>query len=39
VGSIRRLFLEHFDADETSRLADLLSRLPGAQRGGDCTVE
>jgi DNA-binding MarR family transcriptional regulator len=39
VGSIRRLFLEHFDAEETSRLADLLSRLPGAQRGGACTVE
>jgi DNA-binding MarR family transcriptional regulator len=39
VGSIRRLFLEHFDAEETSLLADLLSRLPGAQRGGDCTVE
>jgi DNA-binding MarR family transcriptional regulator len=39
VGSIRRLFLEHFDTEETSRLADLLSRLPGAQRGGACTVE
>jgi DNA-binding MarR family transcriptional regulator len=39
VGSIRRLFLEHFDAEETGRLADLLSRLPGAQRGGACTVE
>jgi DNA-binding MarR family transcriptional regulator len=39
VGSIRRLFLEHFDVEETSRLADLLSRLPGAQRGGACTVE
>jgi hypothetical protein len=39
VGSIRRLFLEHFDPEETSRLADLLSRLPGAQRGGACTVD
>jgi DNA-binding MarR family transcriptional regulator len=39
VGSIRRLFLEHFDAEETSRLAALLGRLPGAQRGGACTVE
>jgi len=39
VGSIRRLFLEHFDADETGRLAELLGRLPGAQRGGSCTVE
>jgi DNA-binding MarR family transcriptional regulator len=39
VGSIRRLFLEHFSAEETSRLASLLGRLPGAQRGGACTVE
>jgi len=39
VGSIRRLFLEHFDADETRHLAALLGRLPGARRGGSCTVE
>ena len=39
VGSIRRLFLEHFDAEETSRLASLLSRLPGAQHGGACSVD
>lgn len=39
VGSIRRLFLEHFDATETGQLATLLGRLPGAQRGGSCTVE
>jgi DNA-binding MarR family transcriptional regulator len=39
VGSIRRLFLEHFDAEETGQLAALLGRLPGAQRGGTCTVE
>jgi len=39
VGSIRRLFLEHFDADEIGGLATLLGRLPGAQRGGACTVE
>jgi DNA-binding MarR family transcriptional regulator len=39
VGSIRRLFLEHFDADETGQLATLLGRLPGSQRGGSCTVE
>src|SRR3984885_9569562 len=39
VGSIRRLFLEHFDATETGQLATLLARLPGAQRGGSCTVE
>ena len=35
----RRLFLEHFDADETGQLAVLLGRLPGAGRGGSCTVE
>ncbi len=39
VRSIRRLFLEHFDAEETARLASLLGRLPGAHRGGSCTVE
>ena len=39
VGSIHRLFLEHFDATETGQLAALLGRLPGAQRGGSCTVE
>jgi DNA-binding MarR family transcriptional regulator len=39
VHSIRRLFLEHFDAEETAHLASLLGRLPGAQRGGSCTVE
>jgi DNA-binding MarR family transcriptional regulator len=40
VGSIHRLFLEHFDADETRQLATLLGRLPGARRGGgSCTVE
>jgi len=39
IGGIRRLFLEHFDADEIGRLATLLGRLPGAQRGGSCTVQ
>lgn len=39
VRSIRRLFLENFDARETAQLASLLGRLPGAQRGGSCTVE
>lgn len=38
VGSIRRLFLEHFDPQETAQLASLLGRLPGAQRGGSCTA-
>jgi DNA-binding MarR family transcriptional regulator len=39
VASIRRLFLEHFTPDEIEQLASLLSRLPGAQAGGRCTVE
>jgi DNA-binding MarR family transcriptional regulator len=38
VRSIGRLFLEHFSAEETGQLASLLGRLPGAQRGGSCTV-
>jgi DNA-binding MarR family transcriptional regulator len=39
VGSVRRLFLAHFTAEETAQLASLLGRLPGAQPGGSCTVE
>lgn len=39
VRSISRLFLEHFSAEETGQLASLLGRLPGAQRGGSCTVQ
>jgi DNA-binding MarR family transcriptional regulator len=39
VGSIRRLFLEHFSEEEIDLLARLLSRLPGAHQGGSCTVE
>jgi DNA-binding MarR family transcriptional regulator len=39
VASIRRLFLEHFSPAEIEQLASLLSRLPGAQRGGRCTAE
>ena len=38
IASIRRLFLEHFSADEIDLLADLLSRLPGARREGSCSV-
>ncbi len=38
VGSIRRLFLEHFSADELAQLADLLSRLPGTRGGTSCTA-
>jgi DNA-binding MarR family transcriptional regulator len=39
VASIRRLFLEHFTPEEIEQLASLLSRLPGAQAGGHCTVQ
>lgn len=39
VRSIHRLFLEHFSPEEIGLLADLLGRLPGARRGGSCTVE
>jgi DNA-binding MarR family transcriptional regulator len=39
VRSIGRLFLEHFSPEETGQLASLLGRLPGAGRGGACTVE
>lgn len=39
VAGIRRLFLEHFTAEEMEQLAALLSRLPGARAGGSCTVE
>src|SRR5690242_5764754 len=39
VASIRRLFLEHFSAEETALLASLLSRLPGARLDGQCSVE
>ena len=38
VRSIQRLFLEHFSDAEVTALAQLLSRLPGAQAGGQCTV-
>jgi DNA-binding MarR family transcriptional regulator len=39
VGSIRKMFLEHFSPEEIEQLASLLSRLPGANRSGACTVE
>jgi DNA-binding MarR family transcriptional regulator len=39
IASIRRLFFEHFTVEETELLATLLSRLPGAQQGGACSVE
>jgi DNA-binding MarR family transcriptional regulator len=39
VRSIHRLFLEHFSPEEVEQLAGLLSRLPGAHPGGECTVQ
>lgn len=39
VAAIQRLFLSHFNAAETEQLASLLSRLPGAGGGGQCSVE
>src|SRR5581483_1203623 len=39
IASVRRLFLAHFSEDETATLAHLLSRLPGAQQGGSCSVD
>jgi DNA-binding MarR family transcriptional regulator len=39
IASIKRLFLEHFSPREVEQLASLLSRLPGAQQGGACSVE
>jgi DNA-binding MarR family transcriptional regulator len=39
IASIRRLFLEHFSPAEVDLLASLLGRLPGATRGGSCSVE
>jgi DNA-binding MarR family transcriptional regulator len=39
IASIRRLFLESFSPEEVELLASLLGRLPGATRGGSCSVE
>jgi DNA-binding MarR family transcriptional regulator len=39
VTGIRRLFLEHFSAEEIDTLAALLSRLPGYHPGETCSVE
>ena len=38
VGSIRRLFCEHFTAEELEQLAEFLRRLPGAHHEGPCAV-
>jgi DNA-binding MarR family transcriptional regulator len=39
IAGIRRLFLEHFSADEIEHLAQLLGRLPGAPGAGTCSVD
>jgi DNA-binding MarR family transcriptional regulator len=39
IAGIKRLFLEHFKPEEVEQLAALLSRLPGAQKEGSCSVE
>jgi DNA-binding MarR family transcriptional regulator len=39
VASIRRQFLEHFTPDEVGQLAELLGRLPGANRELACTAD
>ncbi len=39
IASIRRLFLENFSPEEVELLASLLGRLPGATRGGSCSVQ
>ena len=36
LAGVQRLFLERFSGDEIAVLAELLGRLPGACRGGDC---
>ena len=38
VASIQRLFFERFSPEEVVELAELLGRLPGAQREGSCTA-
>ncbi len=40
IASVRRVFLEHFSAQEIERLAALLGRLPGARAdGAACSVD
>jgi DNA-binding MarR family transcriptional regulator len=39
IASIQRLFLAHFNPEEIELMAALLSRLPGASREGQCSVE
>jgi DNA-binding MarR family transcriptional regulator len=39
IEGIRAAFLRHFSEEETTTLAELLGRLPGAADGPACTVE
>lgn len=39
VAGVRRLFVERFSDEELDTLAELLDRLPGAQREGACSVQ
>ena len=39
IASVRRLFLEHFSAEEIEQLASLLGRLPGGTLSGECSVD
>jgi DNA-binding MarR family transcriptional regulator len=39
IAGIRRLFLEHFSAEEIEQLAQLLGKLPGAPGAGTCSVD
>jgi DNA-binding MarR family transcriptional regulator len=39
IASVRRLFVEYYAEAELEQLASLLSRLPGANQGGACSVE
>ncbi len=39
IEGIRRLFLSHFNDEETEQMADFLQRLPGAPEGGACSVD
>jgi DNA-binding MarR family transcriptional regulator len=39
IASVRRLFLAHFSVEEIEQFASLLSRLPGAHPGGECSVQ
>jgi DNA-binding MarR family transcriptional regulator len=39
IAGIKRMFLEHFTAEEIDALASLLGRLPGATHHGSCSAD